>query len=230
MEQNVKKKNSTAENEVIRINMGFVNSYIIKGSNQVILVDTGIHGNAKRIIKKIEDEGFKPEQVSLIILTHAHADHTGSVVELKKITGAKVAIHKNDAPYLMEGKSAPVIPISGAGKVVAGMIKNRPVKIGTAKPDIFIEDEMDLNEFGIKGKVILTPGHTEGSVSIFLDSGNCIVGDMIGASFGKPTYGMFCMDLEKLKESIDKIKSSNAKKVYLSHNGTISIEKIRKTL
>ena len=213
--------------EIISVNFGFVSSFIIRGLNKIILVDTGIPGSAKKIIEKIEEEGFKPSQVSLIILTHAHFDHTGSALELKKITGAKVAIHKSDASYLIEGSSAPVIPISGKDSL--GMAKDRPSKIDMVKPDILIEDEMDLNEFGVKGKVITTPGHTEGSVSILLDSGNCIVGDMIGDSSGEPTYGRFCMDLEGLKESIIKIKNSNAKEVYLSHGGIINIDKIRKS-
>lgn len=53
---------------------------------------------------------------------------------------------------------------------------------------------------------------------------------MIGAKSGRPTYGMFCSDMNMLKESIAKIKNSNAKKVYLSHDGIISIDKIRKVL
>lgn len=224
-----KEEDSERNEEIVPINFGFVNSFIIKGLNQIILVDTGIPGSAKKIIEKIAEEGFKPEQVSLIILTHAHFDHTGSVGELKKITGAKIAIHKNDASYLMEGSSAPVIPIPDSGKDMAGTIKDRPVKVDVVKPDILIEDALDLNEFGVKGKVISTPGHTEGSVSIFLDSGNCIVGDMIGASSGEPTYGRFCMDLERLKESIIKLKNSNAKEVYLSHGGIINIDKIRES-
>jgi glyoxylase-like metal-dependent hydrolase (beta-lactamase superfamily II) len=88
---------------------------------------------------------------------------------------------------------------------------------------------MDLNEFGVKGKVISTPGHTEGSVSIVLNSRRCLVGDMLGTSFGKPTYGMFCNNINMQKESIIKIKNSNIKEVYLSHGGIISIDKIRKS-
>lgn len=66
--------------EIVPINFGFVNSFIIKGLNQIILVDTGIPGSTKKIIEKIVEEGFKSEQVSLIILTHAHFDHTGMPV------------------------------------------------------------------------------------------------------------------------------------------------------
>ena len=229
MNRSKKSEDSGKNQEIVPVSFGFVKSYIIKGEEKLILIDTGLPGSSNKIIKKIEELGFKTDQISLIILTHAHLDHFGSVEQLQKITGAKVAIHKNDAPYLIEGKSAAVTPISGFGKFMMRIVKNRSSKIDGIKPDILIEDEMDLNVFGVKGKVISTPGHTEGSVSIFLYSGKWIVGDTLGSSFGKPAYGMFCNDLSKLKESIIKIKNSNAKEVYLSHGGKISIDKIRKS-
>jgi hydroxyacylglutathione hydrolase len=229
MFKNKKAEDSKKNQEIITVNFGFVKSYIIIGEKNLILIDTGLPGSTNKIIKKIEETGFKTDQVSLIILTHAHLDHLGSVKQLQKITGAKVAIHKNDAPYLIEGKSAEVTPISGFGKLIMWMVKNRSRIIDGTKPDILIEDEIGLYDYGVKGKVLSTPGHTEGSVSIFLDSGKCLTGDTIGSTFRKPTYGMFCNDINMLKESIVKIKNSNAKEVYLSHGGKISIDKIRKS-
>ena len=230
MNSSNKEEDYKKNQEIIPVNFGFVNSYIIKGENKLILVDTGLPGNAQKIIKKIEEIGFKTGDVSLIILTHVHLDHMGSLKELKDIIRAKVAVHKNEADYLIEGKTAETVPITGFGKFMMRMIKNRSQKIiEGVKPDILIEDEMDLNEFGVKGKVIFTPGHTDGSVSVFLNSGICLCGDTIHTSFGKLTYGMFCSDINKLKESIAKIKNSNAKEVYLSHGGIINIDKIRKS-
>ena len=223
--------NSSKNNEITTVKMGFVNSYIIKGGNRLILVDAGLPGNAQKIINKIEEIGFKKSDVSLIILTHAHFDHTGSLKQLKDITKAKVVIHKNDADYLAEGKSAAAIPSSGFVRFMMRLIKNGPSrKLEGVEPDILIEDEMDLSDFGVKGKVISTPGHTNGSVSVFLDSGKCLSGDTVGSSFGKPTYGMFFSDINKLKESIAKIKNSDVKEIYLSHDGIIKIDKIRKYL
>jgi len=154
----------------------------------------------------------------------------GNLKELKDVISAKVAVHKNEASYLIGGKTAETVPITGFGKFMMRMIKNRSQKtIEGVNPDILIEDEMDLDDFGVKGKVLSTPGYTDGSVSIFLNSGICLCGDTIHTSFGKLTYGMFCSDINKLKESIVKIKNSNAKEVYLSHDGVISIDKIRKS-
>ena len=231
MNNNIYSNEQQMNKEVTVVNMGFVNSYIICGEGRLILVDTGLPGNAHRIIKKVNNMGFKAGQVSLIVLTHAHFDHSGSVRALKDITGAEVAIHRDEAPFLLEGRSREATPVTGLARFMMRMVKNSGSrKIDGLKPDILIEDEMDLNDFGVAGKVISTPGHTEGSVSVFLDSGNCLVGDTIGSSLGRPTTGMFCDDMEMMKESIEKIKKSTAKKVYLSHDGIIDIDRLREAL
>ncbi|MBN1298087.1 MAG: MBL fold metallo-hydrolase [Actinobacteria bacterium] len=217
--------------EIITINMVFVNSYIIKGNNKIIIVDAGLPGNAGKIVNKIKDIGFNISDISLIILTHAHLDHFGSLKKLKDMTKAKIAVHKEDAAYLSAGKSAEVVPVTRFSRIMMSMIKKiaeRPAD--KIKIDILIEDELDLNIFGISGKVISTPGHTDGSVAIFLDSGKCMVGDTIGSSFGRPIAGMYCKDMKKMKDSINIIKKLNAKEIYLSHGGILNIEKIQKYL
>ena len=95
-------------------------------------------------------------------------------------------------------------------------------------PDILIENEMGLNSFGIKGKIISTPGHTAGSISILLESGKCIAGEVL-MSLGKLNYSCFSNNVVMLKDSVIKITNSNAKEIYLSHGGVYSIEKIKKT-
>ena len=110
--------------EIIPIKLGFVKAFLLKGENKLILVDTGTPGSENKIVKKIKNLGFNPSQISLILLTHAHTDHCGSVNELKRITGAKVAIHKDDAKYLLGGESAEVIPNSPFGKLFSFITKN----------------------------------------------------------------------------------------------------------
>ncbi len=215
--------------------MGFVGSYIIKGGpdekgeNSWILVDCGISGSEGKILKVLESLGGNPKKVSLIILTHAHQDHSGSVKELQELTGAKVAIQKEDVQYLVQGVSAKVTPTTGFARLMARFIKHRPQsEKGGIVPDIIIENELDLNEFGVNGKAISTPGHTEGSLSVFLESGNCMVGDIIGKSLGRVATGMFCNDPEENRKSIGIIMGSNARHLYLSHGGKCTIEEVKK--
>jgi Zn-dependent hydrolases, including glyoxylases len=218
--------NYAANQEIIPIRLGFVKSFLVKGDSNLILVDTGIPGSGMKIINKIKRLGFNPGQLSLIIITHAHSDHSGSVKELKKVTGAKVAVHKDDASYLMKGESAEITPVSNIGRLLSGIIKGRKTGFEGVMPDIIIENELGLNSFGIKGKVISTPGHTSGSVSILLNSGKCIIGDIL-MSFGKLNYSCFSNDMAMLKDSLEKILDANTKEIYLSHGGVYGIDEIK---
>lgn len=94
-------------------------------------------------------------------------------------------------------------------------------KFPPLEPDIIIDDSFDLSEYGIKGKVISTPGHTLGSVSVILENGDAIVGDLLIGSFSskKPSLPFWADDLEELKRSIGKLIKYAPKKVYIAHFG-----------
>jgi glyoxylase-like metal-dependent hydrolase (beta-lactamase superfamily II) len=64
------------------------------------LVDTGLKGRYRSILKKVKRLGFSPSDISDIIITHHHADHVGSLARLKELTGARVIAHPGDAPYI----------------------------------------------------------------------------------------------------------------------------------
>jgi len=68
--------------------------------NQLTLVDTVFKGRHSRIIREIRQLGYATSNIANIIITHHHADHTGSLAMLKKITRAKVMAHPADAPYI----------------------------------------------------------------------------------------------------------------------------------
>jgi hydroxyacylglutathione hydrolase len=142
-----------------------------------------------------------------------------------------VAIQKEDSKFLIMGINAKVTPVTGFARFMLKFIKHVPQKDKNGiTPDVIIENELDLNLFGVKGRVISTPGHTKGSVSVLLDTGNCIVGDMIGKTLGKVKPGLFCNDIEENLKSIRKLVNLNAKNLYLSHGGQCGIHEVKKYL
>jgi glyoxylase-like metal-dependent hydrolase (beta-lactamase superfamily II) len=96
------------------------------------------------------------------------------------------------------------------------------------KPDILVDDELDLNEYGIAGRIIHTPGHSASSISILLDNGEALVGDMVREQgSGEIGLGMFYEDEQVLFRSLDKVMASEPRAIYLSHGECIDSGTLR---
>jgi hydroxyacylglutathione hydrolase len=96
------------------------NVYLVAIDDGLLLVDTGMPGNAKRIVAFIESIGRHAADLRYIILTHCDLDHIGSVAALKELTGARVAIHELDGAVLA-GEQRPQsehVPGYTAGSIV----------------------------------------------------------------------------------------------------------------
>jgi glyoxylase-like metal-dependent hydrolase (beta-lactamase superfamily II) len=129
---------------------------------------------------------IKPEEIKLIVLTHGHWDHIGSARKIKDLTGAKIALHQQEKECL-EKSLKPLPPgVTAWGKVFVKIMKAfMPlVHIPATHVDILLGDgEFPLGEYGIPGKIVYTPGHFMGSVSILLETGDAFVGDLAMSKF-----------------------------------------------
>jgi glyoxylase-like metal-dependent hydrolase (beta-lactamase superfamily II) len=103
------------------------------------------------------------------------------------------------------------------------------------EPDLALEEGMDLKSYGLAGRVIATPGHTAGSVSVLLDGGDAVAGDLlVGGYLGGllsprvPGYPYFAEDLRALRASIRKLLAGAPGRVYVGHGGPLDGESIRK--
>lgn len=215
--------------KVIPISLGMVSVFVIKG-DETVLIDTGIPGSEDVIMKKMIENGINPLDVKLIILTHAHNDHYGSARALKEKTGAKIAIHKLDAENLRLGKDGELCPINTFGKIFSLVARMNKMKVEGIEPDIIIDNEFELGAYGIAGKIISTPGHTPGSISVILENKQVIVGDLIMAFFPKtkPNYPMVAHDISEVKKSIKKVMMYSPNQIYISHGGPFTAETIIK--
>jgi glyoxylase-like metal-dependent hydrolase (beta-lactamase superfamily II) len=208
--------------EVYSVRSAFVNSYIIRGQ-RTLIIDTGVPGFGEKVLAKMEEHGIKHSDVSLIVITHGHHDHTGSAAFLKEKTGAPVAIHRDDAEALRTGENPPLYPVGAWGAVMAaGARMMKMPRVQGMEPDLLIDSEFDLAPYGIEGKVIPTPGHTEGSLTVLLAGGCALVGDMIfGGMVRKhsPNFPYLCRDKEKELKSVQMLLDRNPKIIYAGHGG-----------
>ena len=93
--------------------------------------------------------------------------------------------------------------------------------------------QIALIEFGIPGKIIYTPGHTQGSVSVLLETGEAFVGCLAHNNLPfrfRPGLPIFAEDIEKVKESWKPIIQQGAKTIYPAHGNPFSVDIIKKAL
>ncbi|MFW5908060.1 MAG: MBL fold metallo-hydrolase [Desulfosalsimonas sp.] len=115
----------------------------------------------RKILQEAEKQGYT---VTHVINTHAHMDHTSGNSEILGATGARLCIHRDDAQQLKKLLSKAVSRIMG-GK-------------GSPEPDCLLSDEDILKIGEIEISVIHTPGHTPGSICLYV-SGHVFTGDTL---------------------------------------------------
>jgi glyoxylase-like metal-dependent hydrolase (beta-lactamase superfamily II) len=148
---------------------------------QVTLVDCGLSFAPPRIVAGLAAFGKHPRDVTRIVLTHVHADHAGGAAKVVADSGAPVAVHADDAPYARRGTIPPPDPSRTAGRFFArfGAKRFDPLDVAQELQD---GDELDV---GGGLRVVHTPGHTPGHVSLLHPaSGVLVTGDSIFNVFG----------------------------------------------
>lgn len=131
-----------------------VSSYLITTPEGHILVDTGFEETVPLILRGVAQLGFKPEDIKLILSSHAHIDHVGGHAQMKKITGAQVIASAADAAVLESGGAADFL--------------NWPPEVlhyAPAKVDRIVSDGEKVSLGGTTLTAHLTPGHTRGATT-----------------------------------------------------------------
>lgn len=221
--------------EIHKMSLGICNCYLVK-EDGLILVDAGPPNQVSKLRMELQTLSINPGDISLLLLTHGHYDHIGSVNAVKTLTNCKVAINHREKEWVEQALRPlpPGIGIWGAVMAVLMRITALFVKFPASSVDIALEDaEFPLHPFGVKGKVIYTPGHSSGSMSLLLDTGEAFIGDLAMGGFptrigpGMPIFGD---DRNTIKASWKLLLNSGAKWIYPAHGNPFSADVLKKAL
>jgi hydroxyacylglutathione hydrolase len=217
------------------IPLGVDNCYILHGDG-TILIDGGAPKKVKRFTDALKGLSMKPEDVRLIVLTHGHWDHIGSAEEIQEITGAPIALHRHERDCLE--KPLILLPpgVTTWGNLFVRIMAlfTPMIHVPATKVDMVLNDgEFSLAEYGIPGRIIHTPGHSRGSVSVLLESGDAFVGDLAMSGFPlrfTPGLPILADDITEVRRSWELLLDKGAKTVYPAHGKPFSADIIRKAL
>jgi hydroxyacylglutathione hydrolase len=194
------------------------NCYLVMTGDRLVLIDTGMPGNARKIINYVQGLGKKPSDVEYIVITHADIDHTGSAAELKKITGAKLAIHSGDAAML-SGKQGLKTARGALGVILKVMV--RMMRFHPVEPDVLLKADSKLPGL----QVIYTPGHTHGSISFYQPGKVIFVGDALRSDKEgrpKPPSRRFSADVMQAKLSLIAVSALEFEVMLPGHGAPVT--------
>ena len=221
------------QSQIVRVPLGRANAYFVISEGQVLLIDAGIRKNEQKIVQALGNLGLSPSNIRLIILTHTHYDHCGSLKALKDMTGARIVVHHNEATCLREGYGGfpkGTTRLTKAISLIGRTIGKRMGGYDPVSPDITISERFGLEEYGTDGYILPTPGHTSGSISVIILNRYAIVGDTLFNNFRKSVFPPFADDQEELFRSWGKLYDTGCRTFYPGHGNPFEIDKFRQSL
>ena len=154
--------------DIIKLRYGNTNTFFLPGKGGGLLVDTDYAGMLPQFFHAIKTAGVEVRDISYVIATHFHPDHIGLVGELQKLCVTLVILEEQ------------LGSVHFADRIFARdrRIHYTPIDETSARVITCAESRSFLHDLGIEGEILHTPSHSEDSVSVLLDDGVCMVGDL----------------------------------------------------
>lgn len=214
---------STSGIMIIRLFTLVSSVFLIRQPNKGdILVDSGVPKARGKLISALKYHNVNPEY---LILTHSHYDHAGNAAFIKQTTGAKVIIHEAEAEYLHHGKMnypSGTFPLT---RFIINLARTRNYDMDyePCQADIIISKDGSLS--GHEDiKLIHTPGHSAGSLSVVVNDEIVVAGDTMVNNLLFKLFPPFADDPGMLMHTWEKLLATGCHTFIPSHGRLVDKE------
>jgi len=194
--------------DITLIKYSNTNTYLIEGERGAILFDTGWAGTFPMFCAEFGRQGKKLNDIDYLLISHFHPDHYGIAQEIADkgpvvlvCDVQKEYMHASDAVFEKDKR-----------------MHFYPIRDDKVKLISLAESRRVLAELGIDGELLHTPGHSDDSISLWLDEGSLFVGDL------NPLYELELHKGTEIGRSWEKLLDLDPKTVYCGHAKTAVLD------
>jgi glyoxylase-like metal-dependent hydrolase (beta-lactamase superfamily II) len=183
------------------VNVGYAstNYYVIGSGTSRLLVDVGWPGTSGNLLANLKRKGIAIAEIRYLLATHYHPDHAGLVQEMKNM-GIRLMV--------VEGQRAAIPKLKQWMKPEMGYLD---IDLRDNTEVALADSRAFLAKLGIPGEIVATPGHSDDSVTLVLDSGDAFTGDLQGESRADDA------DVATVRASWEKLRAMNLRTIHPGH-------------
>ncbi|ACY97488.1 MULTISPECIES: MBL fold metallo-hydrolase [Thermomonospora] len=218
----------TPELTFLRFPVGHV--YLWRDPDGLTLIDSGAPGAAEMIAEAIRRLGHRPADVRRLVLTHGHVDHAGGAAEIASWGEVTVLAHRAEAPVLRGERLQPPPNLADWERPIFERA-NAQLPAATAAP-VRVDRELDdgdVIDFGGGARVVAVPGHTDGSIALYLPGPRVLfTGDLAARDPADPDpdtpvmLGVFNLDTAQAAASFKRLATLEAEIACFGHGEPVT--------
>jgi glyoxylase-like metal-dependent hydrolase (beta-lactamase superfamily II) len=206
------------------------NGYLWRDADGLTLIDAGPPGSGPSIAAALRDLGHDPAEVRRLILTHGHIDHTGGAADIATWGDVTVLAHRADASAIRGEAAVPAPQLADWERPIF----ERAASLLPAEPPAPVRVDRELDDgdpidFGGGAVTVAVPGHTPGSIAIYLPEHRVLFTGDIAARNPQPTgstnpviLGVFNVDPPQAAASFRRLAGLDTEVACFGHGDPIT--------